>query len=191
MSEEKYVVNLSLAEKTYLDNIKKRKLILSDEIDELMVEDFIMYILEWNEEDEGLPEEERKPITVYLNSPGGEVFIGLVMAEIIKKSKTPVYIVALSLAASMGSVILASGHKRMAYKYSNILIHDGSTMVAGTTKKVNDHMAFYQKKNEQIKEFIIANSNISSEKYDDMEDREWWMTADEAIELGVIDEIIQ
>jgi ATP-dependent Clp protease protease subunit len=193
----------SFAEYTHWQELKDRVLVLNDAVDEFIVEEIVMPILKWNKEDDKaeeaapyLPDGQgknfnRKPITLYLNSPGGDLFNGLVAAEVIKKSKTPVHVIVLSMAASMGSVLLAAGHRRYAYQFSNVLIHDGSTGIAGTSNKVKDHMKFFDKKSEQIKTFIIANSKITAEKYEEMDDREWWLTAEEAMEFGLIDEIIQ
>jgi ATP-dependent Clp protease protease subunit len=190
----------SFLEFTHWEELKERKIVLNDEVDEFLVEEVIMPIIKWNEQDAKAEEDYktqsgillpiRKPITIYLNSRGGEVFVGLVIAEVIKKSVTPVHIVALSIAASMASVILVSGHKRFAYEFSNVLLHDGSTMIAGSTNKVKDHMKFYAEKSEQIKQFILSGTKITEEKYDEMSDREWWLTAKSALEYGIIDEVI-
>jgi ATP-dependent Clp protease protease subunit len=181
----------AFAEYIHWKELNDRILLLNDEVDQFIIEEIVMPILKWNHEDEGKPVEERKAITLYLNSPGGDLFVGLIAAEVIKKSKTPVNIFVLSLAASMGSVLLASGHKRYAYKHSNVLLHDGSTGIAGSSNKVKDHIKYFDKKSEQVKDFIISNSKITKEKYEEMDDREWWLTAEEAKELGLIDEIIE
>lgn len=170
--------------------LEDRILVMNEEVDEFMVENYIMPIIKWNKEDEGKDYTERKPITIYLNSPGGDVFTGLVLAEVIKKSKTPVKIIVLSMAASMASVILVAAHVRLAYKHSNILIHDGTQFLAGTGGKVRDTMKFYEKKNTQVKNFIISNTKITSDLYESKEHNEWWMDANEALELGLIDRII-
>lgn len=181
----------TFSEYIHWQELKDRILVINDGIDDLVVEEFIMPIIKWNKEDEGKNSEDRKPITIYLNTPGGDIFSGLILAEVIKKSVTPVHIVVFAYAASMGSVLLVSGHKRQAYEFSNVLIHDGNTGISGSSNKVKDHMKYIEKKNEQIKKFIIGNSKITEERYDSMADREWWITAEEALELGIIDEIIQ
>jgi ATP-dependent Clp protease protease subunit len=172
---------------------QNRILVINEPIDEaIVVHDYILPILRWNEEDDdlGLSVDERKPITLYLNTPGGDVFIGLILAEVIKKSTTPVHITVLALAASMGGVILMAGHKRSAFEFSNVLIHDGSLGLHGSRNKVKDNMKFYDAKDEQLKKFILTNTKITEEKYKEMDDREWWLTAEEALEQGIIDEII-
>lgn len=168
-----------------------RILVINEPIDEeIVVHDYILPILRWNEEDRGVPVEERKPITLYLNTPGGDVFIGLILAEVIRKSTTPVHITVLALAASMGGVILVAGHKRTAFEFSSVLIHDGSLGLSGSRNKVKDNMKFYDEKDEQLKDFILSNTKITEDKYKSMEDREWWISAKDALELGIIDEII-
>lgn len=173
--------------------MEKRKIVLNEQIDEFAIDTVIMPILRWNEEDDeafGDDISKRKPITIYLNSPGGDVFVGLIIAEVIKKSKTPVHIIALSLAASMGSIFLISGHKRFAYEYSNILLHDGEVGLKGSRNKVKDNIKFFDEKDEQVKQFILSNTKITPEKFEEMSDREWWLTAKKALEFGIIDEII-
>lgn len=177
---------------TYWDNLKKRKIILNDYISDVIVESVIMQILKFNEEDDekNLLDASRKPITIYLNTGGGQLDIGLVLCNVIQNSKTPVHIIAMGTAASMGSLILMSGKRRIAFKYTDILIHDGSMNVGGTTSQVKDLMRFQEEKEKQIKEFVLKNTKITSEKYDEMFRKEWWMTAQTALELGIIDEII-
>lgn len=168
-----------------------RVLVINEPIDEeIVVHDYILPIIRWNEEDKGVAVEDRKPITLYLNTPGGDVFIGLILAEVIRKSTTPVNITVLALAASMGGVLLVAGHKRTAFEFSNVLLHDGSLGLSGSRNKVKDNMKFYDEKDAQLKQFILSNTKITEEKYKEMEDREWWITAKDALELGIVDEII-
>lgn len=179
-------------EYTRWEQLKQRKLVVNEGIDDYSLGDIIMPIFKWNEEDEAkmLKAEERQPIVIYLNSPGGDVLMGLVVAEIIKKSVTPVHITVIGTAASMGSIILMAGHKRYAYTFSNVLIHDGEKGLGGTSNKVKDTMKFFEEKDEQLKQFVLQNTKITEEKYDTMQDREWWMTASKALEYGIIDAIL-
>lgn len=180
----------SFEEFTFFDSLRDRTIIFNQQVDDSLVERVIMQILKWNREDKGKPQDERKEIELIINTPGGVVDIGLVLCEVIKKSETNVNCTVLGMAASMGSLITMACKKRRAYKFSNVLIHDGSTMLHGTSNKVKDHFKFQEKKDEQIKTFILNTTKISSEKYDVMMDREWWLTAEDALEYGIIDEII-
>ena len=174
----------SFEDYTFFEHLKNREIIINQQIDDTIVERAIMQIIKWNQEDSNIP------IKIYLNTVGGDLFLGMVLCEVIQKSKIPVHVYILGMAASMGALIAIAGHKTYAYEYSNILLHDGSTVLQGTSNKVKDTVKFYEEKDEQIKNFILNNTKITEEKYDEMADREWWMTAKTAKELGIIDEII-
>lgn len=178
------------SEMEFINHLRERIIILNEDVDDILVERVILQILKWNREDEGKELSERKKITILLNTPGGDVYLGLVLCEVIKKSKTPVHVTILGMAASMGSLIAMAAHHTSAYEYSNVLIHDGSTFLVGSSNKVKDHMKFQELKDKQIKDFVIANTKITEEKYDEMADREWWLTADTAKELGIVQEIL-
>jgi ATP-dependent Clp protease protease subunit len=177
-------------EYTFWEQLQDRKIILNGQIDDNVVERIIIQILKFNEQDKDIPKDRRKPIILYLNSYGGVVDIGLVLANVIEKSETPIHIIVLGNAASMAAIILMAGHKRMAYPFSNILIHDGSMFVGGSTSKVKDTMKYQDEKEEQVKEFILKYTKISEDKYKEKYQSEWWMTSQQALEYGVIDEII-
>ena len=178
----------SFEEYVYFDHLKNREIIINQQVDDSLVERAIMQILKWNAEDDGNPK--NQPIKIYLNSPGGDVYLGLVLCEVIKKSKIPVHLTVLGLAASLGGLLAIAAHKTFAYEYSNLLIHDGSTFLQGSSNKVKDTMKFQEAKDEQIKRFVVDNTNITEEKYDDMIDREWWLTAQQAKEYGIVQEIL-
>lgn len=102
-------------------------------------------ILRYNREDKGLSLEERKPIMLYIDSPGGDVTGALVLCHIIMMSKTPVYTVNMCACFSASGVILACGHKRFALKGSSVLIHSGSTYLGGTREQADSAKKFVDK----------------------------------------------
>jgi ATP-dependent Clp protease protease subunit len=180
-------------EYTFYKNLEKRKIILNEEVTDGLVERVIVQILNWNEDDKDTPVDGRKEIEIILNSPGGDVYLGMIICSVIEKSETPIKITTLGMAASMGALILISAAKhgkRYGYEFSNILIHDGSTALFGTSNKVKDHVKFQEEKDNQIKNFILRNTKITEEKYESMKDREWWMSAAVAQEYGILDHII-
>jgi ATP-dependent Clp protease protease subunit len=180
----------SFSEYVFIENLKKRKIIINEEIDDTLVENVIMQIYKFNEEDENIPVEKRKPIKIYLNSCGGYIDIGLCLCNVIKQSKTPVYIYALGRALSMAALILMAGHKRYAYPFTSILIHDGSTMAADSMSKFLDAADYYKNITEIIKQYILENTKITPEFLDKNYRKEMYLTAQEALELGIIDEIL-
>ena len=177
-------------EYTFWEQAKKRNLIINSIIDDSLVERVIMQIIKINGEDKDLPRNKRKPINIFINTCGGAVDVGMALCSTIKTSITPVNGIVLGKAYSMGGLILLACHKRMAYEFSTILLHDGSLEMTSSSKKAKDTMAFYDKLEVKIRNFVINNSKITEEKYDEMYGNEWYMFSDEAKGHGIIDEII-
>lgn len=178
-------------EEVYLNGLKNREIIINQEIDDSLVERAIMQIIHWNENDKDIPIEDREVIKIYLNTPGGEVSIGLVVANVIKNSKTPVHIIVLANAASMGAIILMAGHKRFIHEFSSVLIHDGYFSISSSSKKAKQTVDYYNKLDERIRNFILNNTNISEELLDERSGDEWWVGAEDIIKYGIADEILR
>jgi len=188
-------VALALGGKTFIDevyeeNLKQRKIILNQQIDENIIETVTMQILKWNTEDIEKAKEDRTPIKLYINSVGGDVFNGLNLCDVIKNSITSIYGIVMGYAYSMGGVIFLSTHKKYMFESSSLLIHDGNTSVSGSAGKVKDLQKFYEKIDGKLKNIIINNSNITSEEYDENYDRELYLLADECKKKGICDYII-
>lgn len=186
---------LALGGKTFIDevyeeNLKQRKIILNQQIDENVVETVTMQILKWNTEDIGSLVKERIPIKLYINSVGGDVFNGLNLCDVIKNSVTPVYGIVMGYAYSMGGVIFLSTHKKYMFESSSLLIHDGNTSLSGSAGKVKDLQKFYEKVDGRLKNIIVGNSKMTSEEYDENYDRELYLLADECKEKGICDYMI-
>lgn len=174
-------------------SLKDRRIILNDQIDSLTINRVSHWISRWNIEDDmnGLQGDDRKPIYLDLTSNGGDVVAGFNVVDIMKASKTKVVVTAFACAASMGALMLLGGAHRRAYENTIILIHDGSLQLQGSSRKAKNTMDFYDKLDARVKNYILSNSKISEELYDSKVDEEWYMFADEALELGIIDEIIK
>jgi len=171
---------------------KVRRIIVNDIIQDSTVDELIMPIIRWNEEDEaaGLAVEDRTPIRVFVNTDGGDLLVGFLVMNVFKSSKTPIHTYALAKAASCGSIILMAGHKRFAYPFSTILIHDGSIGVSGSSNKAKDTMKFFEEREVDVKAFYLGNSKITDELFESKKDREWYLTGKEALELGIVDELL-
>ena len=174
-------------------SLKDRRIILNDQIDSLTINRVSHWISRWNIEDDmnELQGNDRKPIYLDLTSNGGDVVAGFNVVDIMKASKTKVVVTAFACAASMGALMLLGGTHRRAYENTIILIHDGSLQLQGSSRKAKNTMDFYDKLDARVKNYILSNSKISEEMYDSKVDEEWYMFADEALELGIIDEIIK
>ena len=173
-----------------LQDLRNRKLFLTDEISQISVGDIVKNILQYNCDDKGIAADERVPILLYVSSVGGSVDAGFELIDVIENSKTPVYTINLGYQYSMGLLIGLAGHKRFATKNAKYLMHDGSNFVYNSGAKAQDQMRFQGKVEDRIKEYILSHSKLTQEEYDANLRVEWYMFADEAKERGFVDSII-
>lgn len=147
----------------------------------------------WNkyDEDHNIQITDRKPIRIYIDSPGGSLTDTLTVIDTIKLSKTPVYTICVGCAYSGGFFIFISGHKRYCYPNSTFLYHEGSTANGGDAGKFRNFAEFYDKQLEVLKQITVSNTNIDEELYEKHRRDDWWMLASEALDLGVCDEILK
>lgn len=181
---------LSTYEELYREYLDDRTLVLNDEINENIIEDYIMYIIKWNKEDMDLPVDKRKPIKLYISSPGGNVFDANIFVDIIEVSKTPVWGVALDLVASASFHIYLACHERYAFKNTAFLQHDGEIAIENSRKKAKDTMIFFDQGEVRLKEHVLAHTNMTEEFYDSIYSDEYWFYAQRGKELGVVHKII-
>lgn len=199
----KELVSVTPYEEMDLAELKERRLYLNGYVDNVealfdgyphedVVTGLAYYILKYNREDKGLPVEERKPIILYINSPGGSVINGYVLVDTILASKTPVYTVNFGECASMGFLIFLAGHKRFSLPRAQYLLHDGG-LFSGyeSTAKARDRMDFNSEKLEPMtKEYVLSRTTISPELYDENYRVEWYMLPEEAKEYGIVHSIL-
>lgn len=192
--EIKELTKLSLPDPETLDyyeRIKNREIFWNCDIDDSLV-DFSLIIIKWNKEDKGKPVEERIPIKILINSNGGELTAVLNFINIMQLSKTPVYTVGFGKTYSSGGLILLAGTKghRYVFQDTTALIHAGSTGAMGNTDKVLDNFEFTQRQEKRVKDFIVANTNITDKIYTKNYRKDWWLMSDEIISLGLADKVV-
>ena len=183
--------SLTLNDLLYLRNFKNRELWLDEEIDETTVSNILVDIREYNRQDHLVPLSERVPIKLFIDSPGGDVVAGLAIIDTIYVSKTPVYTVNVSKAYSMAFQIMISGHKRFAFKSSSFLLHDGAEGGFDSSSKFRDRLKFSDDLEKLEIENIVKRTKITNKEYEKNVRREWYMLVPEALELGVIDEVVE
>jgi ATP-dependent Clp protease protease subunit len=146
----------------------------------------------WNNQDEknNIPVEKRKPIKIYIHSGGGNLDETFIMIDAIKLSKTPVYTIAVGCAYSGGFFTFIAGHRRFAYPTSSFLFHEGSTSTGGTSSQFANYAAFYKSQLGQLKKLVIENSDLTEEDYKEIQKDDIWMSAEEAQEKGMVDDIL-
>ena len=165
--------------------------IIIEEIDEesgVVAESLIRFWNRYDEENE-VPIEERQPIKIYIDSPGGYLTSTFTIIDAISLSKTPVWTINIGCAYSGGFFIFISGHKRIAYPMSSFLYHEGNGSVSGDANKFQNQADFYKQQRQKLKEVTLKYTKITEELYNEHIKDDWWLFADEALELGIADEI--
>lgn len=138
-------------------------------------------------------EDPKKDIKLYINSPGGSVYDGLAIYDTIQYISPDVQTIGIGLQASMGAFLLSSGArgKRFVLPNSRIMIHQPSS---GTQGKVTDQEitlkeSIYLKK--RLNEILAKNTGQPIAKIEKDADRDFWMSGEEAVKYGLIDEVIK
>ena len=153
------------------------------------IETYIRFYNQMDDEAE-LEPSDREPILIFIDSYGGDLGACFTMVDTIAMSKTPVYTINIGSAYSAGFFTFIAGHKKFAYPHSSFLYHEGSAGTSGTAGQFENFSAFYKKQLAQLKEHTLSHTKISEEKYNEIKKEDFWMTAQEALELGVCDKIV-
>lgn len=129
-------------------------------------------------------------ITIYINSPGGSVYDGLAIYDTMNMITSPVTTVCIGLAASMSSILLASGHKRLALPHSRIMIHQPLGGVNGQASDIVITANEISKLKQELNQILATKTKKPVEQIIKDTDRDFYMTAQEALNYGMIDQII-
>lgn len=168
------------------------RIITLGDINEENTNDIIQFIHEINQVDAGKNEEKREPIKLIVNSYGGDVYRGFGVVDAIQNSITPVHTVCYGAALSMGFVIMAVGHHRSASKHSTFMYHE--IVWSLSEEKLSSHKREVDegKRIMDIYDSILLDcTNLTKKQLDIVkkEHRDWYMSAEEALSYGVIDEV--
>lgn len=132
-------------------------------------------------------------ISLYLNTPGGDVYSGLSIYDLMQYIDSNVATVCVGMAASMGSVLLCAGEKgkRSALKHSRVMIHQPSSGTHGTIADMEISLKEGVKLKKELYEIISLHSGQAYKKIEKDSDRDYWLTAQEAKEYGLIDLVLE
>lgn len=141
------------------------------------------------DEQDNIPVEERIPIKLFIDSPGGDLTGAYTIINAIELSRTPVWTINIGCAHSAGFFIFITGHYRIAYPLSSFLYHEGSCIMGGDAHKFRNQADFYKKQLNQLKKHTLKYTNLTEEDYEKILKDDYWLTAEEAMEKGIVDEI--
>ena len=140
--------------------------------------------------EEQLSDSTDKPLNIYINSYGGEVFEGFAIYNMLKRYKGFKTVVVDGIAASIASVIAMCGDKVVMNEASMMMIHNASGVCIGNAEEMQKVVNALEQMNEVIRDVYKARTNLSDEKLAELMNNETFMSAKECVELGFADEII-
>ncbi len=137
-------------------------------------------------------EDPDKDIFLYINSPGGSVTAALAMYDTMQYIKPDVVTICMGQAASAGALLLAAGaaKKRYALPYSRVMIHQPAGGIQGKASEAEVHIKELMRIRETLNEILSKHTGQSIEKIQKDIEQDYFMTAKEAMEYGIIDEVI-
>jgi ATP-dependent Clp protease protease subunit len=166
--------------------LKERIIMLTTPISEQIASLVVAQLLYLARED---PE---KPIRLYINSPGGQVYSGMAIYDTMQQIECPVSTVALGFTASFGTVLLTAGEKGMRYALPNATVHMHQPL-GGTQGQASD-IAIQANEilrlRKSLNEILSLHTGQTIKRIEDDTDRDIFMTAHEAKEYGLVDEVL-
>jgi len=179
----------NLQEKNLEMNLyKARKIFLWSDVNEESAKSIVTRLLSLDVEDP------KKEIVFFINSPGGAIHDGLAVYDAMQAIRAPVSTVCMGMAASMGSFLLASGTqgRRFAWPHARIMIHQPHVMgtIFGTSTDLDIRAREIVHAREVLNELYAQHTGMPVEKIAQDTDRDFFMSAEEAKEYGLIDDII-
>ncbi|YAI82278.1 MAG: ATP-dependent Clp protease proteolytic subunit [cyanobacterium endosymbiont of Rhopalodia sterrenbergii] len=166
---------------------QERIVFLGQEVTDSLANRIVAFLLYLDSEDSG------KPIYLYINSPGGSVTAGMAIYDTMKYIKSDVITICVGLAASMGAFLLASGTsgKRLALPHARIMIHQpmggtGRRQATDIEIEANEILRIRR----QLNQILADETQQTLEKIEKDTDRDYYMSAEEAKEYGLIDKVI-
>lgn len=185
------VMSIGLAERLYLEDRQDRILYLDGEVDDDVLHTLIMQIAKINGEDCGKPIEHRTPITLIINSGGGNAIVGMALINAIQSSNTPVIGVCLGICASMAFGIFAVCHTRLSVPDATFMVHDGYECQSLTTAtKAKDWSKFSPRLENRYYKAIASRTKFTVKELEEICPHDNWYFADDLVDMGMVDAII-
>ena len=166
--------------------LKDRIIFLGEEVTDVSASLIVSQLLFLESEDPN------KDISLYINSPGGSVTAGMAIYDTMQYIKCDVSTICMGMAASMGAFLLAGGAKgkRMALPNAEIMIHQPSGGAQGQATEINIAAEHILKTRKKLNEILAANTGKPLETIERDTERDNYMSAQEAMEYGLIDRVI-
>ncbi len=169
--------------------LKERKIFLWGEVSDKSARDITEKLLYLEADAPG------KPIKFYINTPGGSITAGMAVYDTMKLISSPITVIVTGMAASMGSILLCGADKgnRFLYPHSRVLIHQPliSGQMVAVAVDIHIQAQEMERLRDELNTILADSSGQPLEKIEKDTDRDFYMTATEAIEYGLADAIVE
>ena len=189
LTAEENQVNIESTYRTF--NFLSRYFYISEELTTDTANRFHQFINFWNEVEsiDNTPVDEVIPLQIYINSEGGDLDAALSIISMMQSSRIPVHTHVYGRAWSGAFFIAICGQERTAEKYSSFLFHEGNALFGENAHKFIQFSNFYKITLEQVRNLTTRHTKITEADYQLHKNDDWWLTAEDALEYGVIDKI--
>lgn len=150
-----------------------------------------IYIINHEDKDKELPK--REPIKLIINSPGGDVYSGLGLIDVIEHSETPIYTICHGAALSMAMVVFAAGHVRYSSKYATFMYHEANYGLEGKVIYHKQEVKEAERTDKLCDDYLLTRTKFTMKQFNDIRERqkEWYIDATTAKKYGLVDEILE
>ena len=179
---------------------KERNLYFTTQVDQYSIANLSKEIIAINDHDQYLEKWYKihnlkykpEPIQIFIDSYGGNVYQILGLIGIIEKSRTPIHTIVTGCAMSAGFLLLISGHKRFAYKYSTMMYHQVSDDTWGKSEHMKQTIKETKRLDKLLTRIVHDKTKLTkaqTKKFDKMK-KDWFIESSQSLKLGIIDKII-
>lgn len=169
--------------------LQNREIFLMEEVNRKTATDVIKQLMYLERAEEG------EPITMYINSPGGEVVSGLAVYDYIKVMKSPVNTVCIGSAASMGAILFLAGEERSMLKNSEIMIHDPSFSAGNIGGKkpleIREKLEQLMEVRENLAEIIAERTGMTKKQVYQKTEKDYYLNASDSLKYGIATKILE
>ena len=174
---------------TYWQSGKNRTFYIDYEIDECYsLVELAKVIIQMNIEEKDI--ENPEPIRIFIHSYGGDIEQAMFMCDLVEASRIPIITIAMGVAMSAGFLIFLSGHKKYAFKHTQMLAHSGSAAFQGTAEQIEEAQKNYKKQIESMKTYILEKTDIPENVFNKNRNKDWYLTVDDLVKYNVVDHIV-
>jgi len=131
------------------------------------------------------------PIYLYINSPGGVIYDGLAIYDTMRFIQPKIITVCLGIAASMASILLAAGDERYILPHGTVMIHQPLGGTRGQATDIKIYAEEILRLKDKLKQILVKHTGLPEDKVEELMDRDRYLSAEEAVELGIVDKIVE